>query len=112
HLSEGAILLAPLDEIQVRGAVLRDSFRQLLLKHDHQLIRIRIRQRLQKHCVYHAENRCISADAERERKHRYGGKCWILPQHSECVPKVLEECLNPGQTLEFAMGLTELGDSS
>ena len=54
----------------------------------HELVGVRIRQRLDQHGVDDAEDRRGRADAERQREDRSDGEGWLLPQHARGIPQV------------------------
>ena len=88
---ERSALLAQVIEVakrklRERGAVLRG-----LLADRHDAIRGVERQRLEQHGVDDAEDRCVRADAEREREHTDGAVGAFLPQHACAVQDVSPE---------------------
>jgi hypothetical protein len=57
----------------------------------HQLIRLRIRQRLEQHRVDHAEDRGVGADAQRERQHGHDGERRAPPEPAQRESKIPPE---------------------
>ena len=88
---------AVLDEVVKFGrrdvvAVVGNSDARETHPDDHEAARIPVRQRTEEHAIHHAEDRCVRADAERERQHRNGGEAGVLRQHPYSVPQILEKC--------------------
>src|SRR5258708_23845116 len=112
HFAKDMMLRPPLFEIQIRTARLRYSLLRVRLKGGKQLFGIRIRQRLQEHCINDAENGRVRANAESKREYGDRGEAGILPQHAEAVAHVLQKSFEDGQAVRFAVGFFELGRAS
>ena len=52
-------------------------------------------QRPKQHRVHDAENRCVCADAQRERENRHSRESGILPQHSQPESQILKKRFQP-----------------
>ena len=51
--------------------------------------RILVRQRPQNHRIHNAEDRRVRTNSQRQRDHRNGGKCRILPQYARAKTQIL-----------------------
>ena len=58
----------------------------------HQLLRISHRKRLQDELVDQCEDRGVGADAQGQRKHRYGQKNGRLAQSTQGIPEISQDC--------------------
>ena len=89
HAFKDAVLFPPIQEIRPGHlfpveAAARTSFPQ----HD-EAVRLRIRQRLEKDSVDHAEDRCIRPNAQRQCEHGHAAEAWALQQQAQGIAKVI-----------------------
>jgi hypothetical protein len=87
-------LALPVEEVQVGVGAANHAFAGGLLDclvDDHELIRLRERQRLQDYGIHHGENGRVGADAEREGKNCDGGEAGGFAQYAKGVAKVLKD---------------------
>ena len=52
------------------------------------------RERPQQHRIHEAEDRCVGADAERERQHAGGGESRRAAQPAHAITQVAEQIVN------------------
>ena len=112
HGTKNVILPAQFHKVRIRPTRSRDSFLRFRLKHIEQLFGIHVRQRLQQYRINDTENGRVRPDAERKRKYGDSSEAGSLPQRAEGVARVLQECFDHGQALEFAVGLFQLCEAS
>ena len=110
QLLEGIALRAIALEIEVGDAVGPLILRVRIGQH-HELLPILDRQGAQQERVDHAEQRRISANAQRQRNHGYGCESGALPEQTRSVPYVLQQCvhLQPPRMVTGACGLVGRG---
>lgn len=63
-------------------------------------------------CMKKRKHRGVRADAEGECEDGHGGEAGTLAQHTEGVARVLQECFDDGQAVEFAIGFFQLCEAS
>src|SRR5712692_4209680 len=59
-----------------------------------QLLRICYRQPSKYDLINQTEDRCVGADAQRQRKHGNHGEAWSLAQHAQAVTQILNEVVD------------------
>ena len=79
HVCKRLRLCFPVDVICRRRRVARETSERCVFPNDDEPLRIVKLQRLEQHRVYDAENCCVSANSECERKHRHHGKTGTFP---------------------------------
>ena len=83
-------LLPPVRELRRRRG--RTALSLPVRAHEeHDVVRLRERQRLQQHRADDREDRGIGADAERQRRDRRGREHAVLAKHPERVSEILQE---------------------
>src|SRR5258706_9003893 len=85
------ILISPIGKVRVRSCAALRSSRAVSLPNDHQLVRIRERQRLEKDGVNDTEDGSVRADAQSERNRSDDAEAGRLEQKAYSIADVLPE---------------------
>ena len=94
HAVEALCLSLPVVKISGRNYEQWNTGEAGLRRHmieRHQPVGLIEGQRLQQHGIYHAKNRRVRPDPEREHQHRDRGEARILAEHPQTVANVLPE---------------------
>jgi hypothetical protein len=94
QVRENVVLPHPIEVVRGRGSAAGCASAARRLGQRHDFFGLRIRQRMEKHAVDHAEDGRGAGDAEGERDERREGEAGILQQHSNPVAKIGEECVH------------------
>ena len=80
-----------IDVVADRDELLRDAGAPIPMVQDHQVVRVRIRQRPQQHRFDDGKNRDVRADTQGEREDRRGAERRFAHDHPERVAEIVEQ---------------------
>ena len=90
----------------------RDGAAFLIVAEVIEFLGVRHWQRLQQNSVNQSKNRCVRADAKRQRQDRNAGESRRLPQRAQPVANILDKCLQQRQRVHLATPFFDLCHSS
>src|SRR5215471_12306652 len=94
HIGKRVSLLLPVEIVGVRGHYWRNSARGFRRTDRDKLISVGIRQRLQQHAIYDAEDRRVTPNPQCENDQRYCRETGTLAHHSETITEILQKSVH------------------